>query len=568
MMGFPKLLKTLNAQENALLGEQALDFDMAFARAFMGQDVVTALSSGAAANDAELPDGGMVSGAAWGPVFLTAQVTTGKTTISGGIGTSTTTTTTTTVPSWIKTLTNAGIAKDMAAAAADGTLTFSELKTLFLDVYSTLSSSKTAFTSAQFSDLRTVAANLSNGLSTSSYVTSITQALVNGTPFNATWTGGTTSTVALGNMSAGMSALAFGELVGKWYLGSDLPNARVSMSGTSFTVSYSNAPSSIPLYSANGPSMNDINQGYLGDCYLLSCLSEMADQDPNRIKSMINVNGDGTYGVRFFVNGSAQWVTVNSALANGGTIFDRSGTSLWSQLIEKAYAQFQGEYSTTGNSSARYGNSWSSIGNGGNPANALAALTGASQITSFWNYNGSWATGTQNASLAWTSSRGGLSGSTVLSSIRSALDAGNDVILCSYTNARDSSGKTTLVASHAMSIYGYNSVTGNLQVRNPWGSAAGQTWATTFEVSLATLLAAGDVIQIDNVGKSSTTVAGSGTTTTVASRTVAGEAGSLDIPLAEILQSMASMGSASGSLDTVFAPAAGSSTPTLVAALA
>ena len=59
---------------------------------------------------------------------------------------------------------------------------------------------------------------------------------------------------------------------------------------------------------------------------------------------------------------------------------------------------------------------------------------------------------------------------------------------------------TTLVAGHAMSIYGFDTSTGMFQIRNPWGTAAGQTWDTTFEVSLSTLLAAGDKITVDSLG--------------------------------------------------------------------
>ena len=51
-----------------------------------------------------------------------------------------------------------------------------------------------------------------------------------------------------------------------------------------------------------------------------------------------------------------------------------------------------------------------------------------------------------------------------------------------------------------MSIYGYDSTTGMLEIRNPWGTAAGQYWDTTFEVSLNTLLTAGDIITADNMG--------------------------------------------------------------------
>ena len=51
------------------------------------------------------------------------------------------------------------------------------------------------------------------------------------------------------------------------------------MSGVrSFTVSYSAV--SNPVFGASGPSMNVINQGYLGDCYLLSSLAEVARTIP------------------------------------------------------------------------------------------------------------------------------------------------------------------------------------------------------------------------------------------------------------------------------------------------
>jgi len=84
------------------------------------------------------------------------------------------------------------------------------------------------------------------------------------------------------------------------------------------------------------------------------------------------------------------------------------------------------------------------------------------------------------------------------------LAKGDDLVLSSNTNARDSSGKTTLVADHAMSIYGYDNGTGMLEIRNPWGTMAGQTWDTTFEVSLSTLLSDGDTITADNIGNAAT----------------------------------------------------------------
>src|SRR5579871_5906319 len=108
-------------------------------------------------------------------------------------------------PSWINSLSTASIAADVAAAATDGVFTYSELEKIFADVDSGLVSGGTPLTTSEMSDLKTIAANLNNGLSTSSYLTNITQALVNGNAANATWTGGAANSSNLGNLAAGAS---------------------------------------------------------------------------------------------------------------------------------------------------------------------------------------------------------------------------------------------------------------------------------------------------------------------------------------------------------------------------
>jgi hypothetical protein len=85
----------------------------------------------------------------------------------------------------------------------------------------------------------------------------------------------------------------------------------------------------------------------------------------------------------------------------------------------------------------------------------------------------------------------------VFAALAADLTAGDDLILSSYTNAVDlANGEQTLVADHALSIYGINASTGVLDIRNPWGVEAGQYWETTFAVSLSTLLADGDTISV------------------------------------------------------------------------
>jgi hypothetical protein len=60
----------------------------------------------------------------------------------------------------------------------------------------------------------------------------------------------------------------------------------------------------------------------------LSTLAEVALQDPSAIKSMITNNGNGTYGVRFFVDGRAEYVTVNNELpvVNDGKEWNNGST--------------------------------------------------------------------------------------------------------------------------------------------------------------------------------------------------------------------------------------------------
>jgi hypothetical protein len=207
---------------------------------------------------------------------------------------------------------------------------------------------------------------------------------------------------------------------------------------------------------------------------------------------MFTSNGNNTYGVKFYVNGVAQYVTVNNALADGGTIFN-SGADLWASLAEKGYVQLQ-------STNAASGNSWTTIGNGGAPEVALEEITGASKISDYVANGGSFLNVNYNSSFAQTGYSYGNSVAAVTATLVTDLAKGDDLVLSSWTNAKDSSGKTTLVASHALSIYGFDSSTQEFEIRNPWGTEAGQYWDTTFEVSLSTLLADGDTITADNIG--------------------------------------------------------------------
>ena len=112
------------------------------------------------------------------------------------------------------------------------------------------------------------------------------------------------------------------------------------------------------LWGAGGPSVNDVEQGKLADCWLMASIGSLVKSDPQRIRDMIQDNGDGTYNVRLYTetpkgsgNFQPQWETVDDDFMRWGNIktdemYANAGDSdhdgkqeIWVALIEKAVAQ-------------------------------------------------------------------------------------------------------------------------------------------------------------------------------------------------------------------------------------
>ncbi len=100
-------------------------------------------------------------------------------------------------------------------------------------------------------------------------------------------------------------------------------------------------PKETPLF-PHEPSVNDIAQGALGDCYLLAGLSSIVHASPQMIKDCMRDNEDGTVTVRFYRDAKKAdepmtpvYVRVKKSVPEGDVY---AKGSLWVQMIEKAYA--------------------------------------------------------------------------------------------------------------------------------------------------------------------------------------------------------------------------------------
>ena len=328
---------------------------------------------------------------------------------------------------------------------------------------------------SEFKGLQSLASelNTAGGIQTSAYVQQIFDNVVLGNSANATWRGGAATATALGNMAAGSSQTQATELIGKWFLGADLPSTAVSgMTGTYKAVN-------APLFSTGGPALTDINQGDVGDCYFLAALGETALQDPSLIRNMIQLNPNGTYSVEFHINGQDTYVTVNNALAmmpsgysyGDGSQFEfdhgasAGAANVWSALVEKAYVQLEAQTGVTAGSDGLHGNAYADISGGW--SNGLSAITGQS-VNSYGVFAGK-----SSAALG-----------ALLTTLQTAFANHEDVLMAS-------SGDDTahnIVGSHMYAVTGINLAAGTVTLDNPWnGSGLGTGLQMQFSNSIATL---------------------------------------------------------------------------------
>jgi hypothetical protein len=285
------------------------------------------------------------------------------------------------------------------------------------------------------SDLKTIL-NDAATLNMPSYVQVLASDVISGNAANADYLG-----KPLGNLAVGSTETHFNDLIDKWFLGTDLPN--------SGGYAYSTVTGS--LYAGGTPSHLDEDEGISGDCYLISALGSIADSNPAAIENMIVDNGVDavtglhTWTVRFYVSGTADYVTVDNQLPTSGgkLVYDGSGhgttnpPGLWMALVEKAYAQ------------------WNETGNAGRDGtNTYASLTGG------------WMANVDAQVLGHTASSYDLTSTSDKAALVSAVTSKLAVTIGTDSGSALAYG---LYGNHAYSVTGYNAQSGTFTLFNPWG---------------------------------------------------------------------------------------------------
>lgn len=201
---------------------------------------------------------------------------------------------------------------------------------------------------------------------------------------------------------------------------------------------------------------NDVEQGRIGDCYLMTSMGAIARANPSLLENMIKgPDKDGAYTVTFHDEdwrGRSSPVDIkvspellldtNGTPLYAGTPQDGGKAELWPAIVEKAYAQWKGGYKEIVQ---------------GNSADAMEALTG--KDSSSFNPG--------KATLADLDKR---------LKAGEALTAGtHDDIKLLGIDFRDGTDGAAykdgrLVADHEYFITGVDTKAGTVTLRNPWGA--------------------------------------------------------------------------------------------------
>jgi hypothetical protein len=200
---------------------------------------------------------------------------------------------------------------------------------------------------------------------------------------------------------------------------------------------------------ANAISPNDITQGRIGDCYLLSAIKGIAGTNPQGIAKLITENKNDTYSVKLFNAKSGAWESFSVDLPEvrlGNLSKGGDNGEVWVRVLECAYAKLLDKQKHPDGRGLNPNGDLVDLGNGGWPNDAMTALTGSPATHE-----------TMSAS------------STTVSKISTALANGQAVNISTNVNL-PSPNENNLVGLHAYNVTAITLVGGRhvLTLSNPW----------------------------------------------------------------------------------------------------
>ena len=333
---------------------------------------------------------------------------------------------------------------------ADGSLNRADM----IQILTSVGASGTV-SATDLSDLKTILANAAQ-YNMPNYVQVLAGDVVNGNPANAHYQGAT-----LGNLAAGSSAAQLDKLIGKWFLGTDLPAL------TSSSLTYTTASGS--LFPAT-PSHNDEFQGELGDCYFISSLGTIADSNPAAIENMFINNGDGTYTVRFYGGSYGTFYNPNGTVSDGFT--SGAGTADYVTVNCRCPPTPTACWPTPTTAStlpARPTRSGSRWPRRPMPSGTRPARKAATAQNTYASIQGGWMATVDAQVLGHNATDYSLTASTQQAMINAL--AANEAVTIG-TDSSNNSGDTLpygLYGSHAYAVIGYNASADLFTLYNPWG---------------------------------------------------------------------------------------------------
>ena len=135
----------------------------------------------------------------------------------------------------------------------------------------------------------------------------------------------------------------------------------------------------VPAIVEGGYSLEDVQQGSLGNCYFMACLADLAGGEGSELLDSVFVtaepNPEGVYCIRLWVDGAWQWFFMDAQflcrsgvfregdtrggyyngepdIANGRfrclvSVHSKAPSEMWPSFLEKAWAMLHGSYADT-----------------------------------------------------------------------------------------------------------------------------------------------------------------------------------------------------------------------------